>query len=316
MTFFTHTTAALYADLSYGLGIADWDQEPPTEESITSLLRGFVYLKGNRSLVSVVLWCQTFEHGLVQKIMKVQGFKHIQVLTWYKSGYNQVSGPACTYLPATETAIIAFHGDVATAVRYLNMPLDPLQRHNIIIGPKMGKRAVDTAQVEINPCEKPAYLAECILRRLTKPGDTVVVAGFGAGGDLKGALNAGCNVFAIEQDKRQFNAVKRMLPLFKPKSDLSMVIQPAMINFGFEWSERLAPYTANFDKGTFVCAGCDKEWPGGGCQCPVCEVPCCHECLPPDTERCMNCAVIKDELARVAEKEAADALALVEEAQE
>ena len=213
-------------------------------------------------------------------------------------------------------AIVAFHGDVSTAVWYLNMPMDPLQRHNIIIGPKMGKRAVDTAQVEIKPCEKPAYLAECILRRLTKPGDTVIVTGFGAGGDLKGALNAGCHVLVIEQDTRQFNAVKRMLPMFKPKSDLSMVIQPAMINFGFEWSERLGPYTENFDKGSFECHGCSKEWPGCGSQCPVCDVPCCLECLPADTERCMNCAIIRDELARLEEKEAADTPALAENAQE
>ena len=82
------------------------------------------------------------------------------------------------------------------------MPADPLQRHNIIIGPKMGKRAVDVDEKEINVCEKPAYLSEWILRKLTKPGDTVVVAGFGAGGDLRGALNAGCNVLAIEQDVR------------------------------------------------------------------------------------------------------------------
>ena len=71
------TTAALYADLSYGLGLADWDVAAPTEEALTSLLQGFVYLKGNRDLVSVVLWCHPFELGLVQKVMKGLSFKHI-----------------------------------------------------------------------------------------------------------------------------------------------------------------------------------------------------------------------------------------------
>ena len=301
-----YTTAVLYGDLTYGLGLAPWDGAPPTEDALSNLLQGFVYLKRNRTLVSVVLWCNPFELGLVKKVLKNLSFKHIQVLTWYKSGFNQVSGPACTFLPATELAIIAFHGEVTTAPRYLNMPLDPLQRHNHIIGPKMGKRAVDNDQQEINPCEKPAYLAEWILRKLTKTGDTVVVAGFGAGGDLRGALNAGCNVLAIEQDARQFNAVKRMLPLFKPKSNLSMLVEPEMINFGFEWMERLAPYCVNFDEGTFACEGCEKEWPGQGFECPTCKLPCCRECFPVGTDGCYNCVTINKSLAQEEENQVAE----------
>ena len=120
------------------------------------------------------MWVNPFELGLVKRVLTELNFKHIQVLVWYKSGFNQVSGPACTFLPATELAIIAFHGDLSAAVNYLSMPLDPLLRHNIIIGPKMGKRAIDAKGREINPCEKPAYLAEWILRKLNKPGDTVM----------------------------------------------------------------------------------------------------------------------------------------------
>ena len=313
---FVHTTAVLYGDLSYGLGLAPWDAMPPSEEALVSLLQGFVYLKRARTLVSVVLWCNPFELALVKRVLKNLSFKHIQVLTWYKSGYNQVSGPACTFLPATEMAIIAFHGEVTAAPRYLNMPLDPLQRHNHVIGPKMGKRAVDNDQEEINPCEKPAYLAEWILRKLTKTGDTVVVAGFGAGGDLRGALNAGCNVLATEQDVRQFNAVKRILPMFKPKSNLSMVILPSMITFGAEWSARLAPYCKNFDEGIYECPGCTKEWPGQGFKCPACKLPCCRDCLPEESEQCKNCAIIAAEFAKSQENQEPKPPALAAESQD
>ena len=58
----------------------------------------------------------------------------------------------------TEVDIVAFYG-APTAVNYINMPTDPLQHHNIINGPKMGKRAVDVDEKEINPCEKPDYFA-------------------------------------------------------------------------------------------------------------------------------------------------------------
>jgi hypothetical protein len=199
---------APYVDPPYELGIAEWDTEALTEDELFSLLRGFVHLRKHQALVSVVMWCNPFELALVQKVVVDLNFKHIQVLTWYKSGFNQVTGPACTFLPATEMAIIGFQGNPTTAAQYINMPADPLQRHNIIIGPTMGKRDVVSHENEINPSEKPMYAAEWILRKLTKPGDTVIVAGFGAGGDLRGALNAGCNGFGIEKDLRQFNAVK------------------------------------------------------------------------------------------------------------
>ena len=45
--------------------------------------------------------------------------------------------------------IVAFYG-APTEVNYINMPTDPLQHHNIINGPKMGKRAVDVDEKEIN----------------------------------------------------------------------------------------------------------------------------------------------------------------------
>ena len=287
--------------------MAPWDRDPPSEQSLTRLLRGMLFLQGTRSLITVVLWCNPFELGLVKKVMTEMDFKHYQVLTWYKSGFNQVSGPACTFLPATELAIIAFHGNVSSASQYLTMPNDPLQRHNIIIGPRMGKRALDLLGSEINPCEKPAYLAEWILRKITKPGDTVVVAGFGAGGDLRGALNAGCNVFAIEQDARQFDEVKRMLPLFQPVSNLRMVIQPSMINFGFEWMERLEPYCENFDEGKFDCDGCSVTWPGDGFECPTCKVFFCRDCFPEGTQECYNCAIINKSLGKQQDKEVAEA---------
>ena len=283
------------------MSLADWDAHTPTEDELVTLLRGFLFLKSGENLVSVVLWVNLVETGLVKKVLTELNFKHIQSLTWYKSGFNTVSGPACTFLPATEVAIIAFHGDIKMAVHSINMPSDPLQRHNIIIGPKMGKRAVDVDEKEINVCEKPAYLSEWILRKLTKPGDTVIVAGFGAGGDLRGALNAGCNVLGIEKCIRQFTAVKRMLPLFQPRSDMRMVVKPSMINFGFEWSVRLAPYCDNFAEGTFTCSACDMDWPGHGFECTSCTGLCCRECFPIDAEVCKPCALVKTGLEEVPE---------------
>jgi hypothetical protein len=107
-----------------------------------------------------------------------------------------------------------------------------------------------------------------------------------------------------------------MLPLFIPKSNLSMVILPSVINFGVEWSESLAPYCANFDEGAFDYNGCEKEWPGRGFECPVCKCPCCRACLPEEAQRCKNCDMFKASYLKLQEIEAAQAPALTEEPQE
>ncbi len=51
----------LYADLPYGVGIAEWDAAAPTEDQLKTLIEGFMFLKGKESLVTVVLWCNAFE---------------------------------------------------------------------------------------------------------------------------------------------------------------------------------------------------------------------------------------------------------------
>jgi hypothetical protein len=279
----------LYADLPYGVGIADWDAAAPTEDQLKTLLEGFMFLKGNKALVTVVLWCSAYELGLVRKVLTEMNFKHIQLLTWYKHNSNHMSGPAMSFLHATEVCIIAYAGKMESAPEFLNMPSDPLKRHNIIIGPRMGKKSVDVEGKEVNPCEKPDYLSEWILRKVTKPGDTVLVAGFGAGGDMRGAINAGCNVIGIEQDKRQFNAVTRTIGFFKPKSNMSLVVSPAELLFGHDCLEVLGAYRDEVSGDSFDCTLCGKKWPGDGLECPKCQDRFCVNCLPDPNVPCQQC---------------------------
>lgn len=279
----------MIADFPYGLKVAAWDETVPTEDEIKGLLRGFQFLQGSRELASVVLWTNHFQLGLVQACLLELNFKHIQVLTWHKNNFNQVTSAPCSLVHATEVAVIAFHGNPSKAAQYVSMPESPLERHNMLSGPKLGKKSVDLDEKEINPCEKPPYVAEWILRRLTKPGDNVLVCGFGAGGELKGALNAGCNVLGIELDPRQYNAVKSMMPLFVPKSDLAMVATPAQTIFGNECMASLGPYRDNKAGGHFECMMCDQVWPGATkWYCSECKCSFCAGCVA-DWEYCKNC---------------------------
>ena len=52
----------------------------------------------------------------------------------------------------------------------------------------------------INPYEKPSYLSADICRKYAKPGQWGVVAGFGAGGNVRGAIHDGLHLVAIENN--------------------------------------------------------------------------------------------------------------------
>lgn len=286
---YTIILGTLYADLPYGVGVADWDMAAPTEDQLKTLLEGFMFLKGNKALVTAVLWCNVYELGLLKKVLSDMNFKHIQVVTWYKHNSNLMSGPNMSFLYATEVCIIAHAGKMESAPEFLNMPNDPLHRHNIIIGPRMGKKSVDVEGKEVNPCEKPDYLSEWILRKVTKPGDTVLVAGFGAGGDMRGAINAGCHVVGIEQDPRQFKAVTRTIQFFKPKSNIRMVVTPAELGFGHECLETLGAFRDEVSGESFECTLCCKTLPGEGTECPECSAPYCPKCLPDVDVPCVQC---------------------------
>ena len=44
-------SAVLYADLPYGLGLAEWDEKAPTEAELVKLLRGYLYLKPDQRML-------------------------------------------------------------------------------------------------------------------------------------------------------------------------------------------------------------------------------------------------------------------------
>ena len=60
---------------------------------------------------------------------------------------------------------------------------------------------------------------EAILAPYARPGQWVYVGGFGAGGDVRGALNTGLKVVAIEKDPAQFHATVANMRSFVPDSN-------------------------------------------------------------------------------------------------
>ena len=119
--------------MRYGLKFAPWDQEVDTEEELTTLMRGFTWVT-SAPLYTVVMWVEIGQVGLVRKVLDAQGYVHIQVHFWYKSDQNMV-GPVARMTSAVEVCVVAHKGDITKAGEQFNLSKDPVQRHNMIIGP-------------------------------------------------------------------------------------------------------------------------------------------------------------------------------------
>ena len=81
----------------------------------------------------------------------------------------------------------------------------PEERHNIIMCPSVSKPFLDLQKNIINPCQKPPEVIQFFIERHCLANQKVLVIGAGAGGDVLGALLAGRNVVAVENDRRQFD---------------------------------------------------------------------------------------------------------------
>ena len=123
-------------------------------------------------------------------------------------------------VPSVEVGLMAFLTGATANNQYrhsINLPVNPFDRHNIVIGP--GQRVYDrNAEGKvINVCQKPAYLSKYFAARYLQPNSWVYVAGSGAGGDVMGFMNTGHNVLAMEKDAPQLKAMMANLRKYVPK---------------------------------------------------------------------------------------------------
>ena len=195
----------LYSDLKYGLGKEAWDKAPHTAEELDRMLRSF-NMQNTADFYTVVLWMSIRQIGMATAALLANGFSNLQDLFWYKVDHNQAM-PQHLMLPAVECGIVAYHTNVNTFGNYLDMPRNLHARHNAIIGPGQRIYDHDANRKPVNRCQKPDYLSEFLGSRYMPHGGTVVVCGSGAGGDVRGFMNRGLNIVAIEQEEKQVTAM-------------------------------------------------------------------------------------------------------------
>ena len=277
----------LYMDMKFGGRgkIAAWDEDPHTPTELVHFFKLFA-LQHAAPFATIVVWCDSKQLGMVNEAFIASGFHSVQSIFWYKKDQQQNMG-AHMMVPSVEVGLMAFLTGATTNNQYrhsINLPVNPFDRHNIVIGP--GQRTYDrNAEGKvINVCQKPAYLSEYFAARYLQPNSWVYVAGSGAGGDVMGFMNTGHNVLAMEKDAPQLKAMMANLRKYVPKSQLSKVVTV----------KELEDAKNNPDGPTefqYACGNCKslQEHPIED-MCSFCSIQLCQMCRPKDADtKCPVC---------------------------
>lgn len=185
-------------DAPYGLGVANWDVTP-TKEDLEATIAQFMPHNTAKAHVFVVM-CHYLQKSMFHHVMVEKGYQDIHAAFWQKVNIN-VPG-TFQYTFGCEELLVGYYGGRRSNV--WNTPQDPMQRLNTIFGPALRFKCLKPDNEPVNTCEKPPYICRIYAKHHVSPGNHVLVLGAGAGGDVLGALAAGCNVTAIERDPEQY----------------------------------------------------------------------------------------------------------------
>ena len=202
----------LLCDQPFGMNVAPWDAEAPTREQIMTLIKAF-QVASTMDEWTAVFWCRWDLMHVVKDAFAASHMVDIQPFFWHKPQHVQVGMPDLC-VSAVECAVIGrYRPNTAHSTRVC-MPKNPRDRHNFVQVPSVTSLKKTLLGAAVNVTEKPTALAKMFCEWFCEPHDWVVVAGAGAGGEVRGVLEAGMNCIAFEKDKCQSNLLVADLTLW------------------------------------------------------------------------------------------------------
>ena len=196
-------------DLPTGVVDAAWDSRTYTRDELIQLLQAFREIQAKPAWF-VFFWCGVSDTNSVSEALKADGYIDINPIYWFKTNLT-ATGPLDRHINAVEIVITArFTGGVAGAL-HTNLPQIPFFHEDPIWADCTKDYLEDWAGDKVNICQKPLQVYEQLLPVFLKPGAQVLVAGFGAGGEIGACIAGGYNCVAFESDPIQFKAVSTWL---------------------------------------------------------------------------------------------------------
>ena len=190
----------MYTDAPFGYELFPHDQQI-TLQGLTNQSKQFDAINTKESHVWIVIH-KVDDIGIVKEAMTARGYQNLQNVYWIKPDHY-VAGPIHRLTPVVE--VVTFGCLPNAQGIHWNVSEDPRQRPNVFSCKSVGSLARDSSGNVINVTEKPPELAKHLLGMFCKKGGTVLIVGTGAGGCVKGALEAGLNVIGVENDEKQYN---------------------------------------------------------------------------------------------------------------
>ena len=193
-------------DTPYGVGRAEWDTEPLPADDLATIFKQFEAINQAPCSTAVVWADWEFIHSYKPVFQNSCFKKEIHPVYWHKTNQNTEGAPD-RHTFAVEVFLMGRMKCNDKALDPCTLDYNPMQRHNILTGPTLSTYKRNAEGQKINIHEKPTYLARQLATMFCSPGDWVIVCGSGAGGEVFGCIEAGCNVVAIDKDEVQVKAL-------------------------------------------------------------------------------------------------------------
>jgi hypothetical protein len=191
-------------DPPFGIGIATWDgKDMVMNGAKLEILLRQVQAVNSADDVFIVCYYNLTYHAEFMTVLKSCGFEALTNLFLYKAGQNYVGKD--NYVHATDTVIIGQAPKRSKGCWDLDK--NPLLRHNTICVPNLTVKQQHADGTPVNVHEKHPAVAKGLLEAHSLPGSTVLIPFAGAGSEVIGAIMAGRNVIALENDPVQFRAL-------------------------------------------------------------------------------------------------------------
>ena len=205
----------IYWDMTFGLGVADWDVLLSDDElDLFFRQLAVVNLCRTTTLALIVHWKDA---PRVAEAMEKHGFGNVHPFYTYKPMQNQRG--VDRFIFSVEMILVGYMAAPAQRHVAFGNP-NPLFRHNLLFTHSVPSRWNHTGSDEaVNTCQKPPGIARRLASIFCPPGSTALVVGAGSGSDVIGCIQAGCSVVAVERDLRQFPGCSARLVDFKTNFD-------------------------------------------------------------------------------------------------
>ena len=255
-------------DHNFGIKVADYDQEAPNLQMQKRIYTQVAAIFANRPHV-MVCYHHPREYHTAEQAMLESHYANIHPFFVHKTNQNAVGFKQYTF--AVDSLIIGYFPN-KQKVKW-NASSNPLERHNMLSIKTLTKHYINPSDNKTaNEHEKSPIVAELLCKNHANADDWVLVIGSGAGGEVVGALQALCNVAAVERNERKFNC-------FRARLTALQVDDSKEEDAAVDGEDGESPQEMEMDKSNTPCVACG-EFSAGPLDMKECYV--CNQLLHRD----------------------------------